>query len=277
VFLNTTLLPFAKQIISFYDQRYGRDENGKLVINPGNALEEVWECTNPAPEIAGLRCILPQLVELASSPDEKQGYARLLKAIPDLPKAVSDDGREFLLPAQTGKRRSNCEKPECYAIFPYRLSGVGLPGLELARETFRLSPKSMKGQPRSNGWVQDSIFAACVGDVDGATRMLVARAKLFDKGSRFPAFWGPNFDWTPDQDHGGVNMIALQQMLMQTDPSSNKIHLCPAWPKAWDCSFKLHAPGQTTVQGKVRNGKVVDLVVTPSARMKDVIDHWSVQ
>ena len=272
-FLNTSLLPFAKQITSFYDNRYPRDDEGKLVISPGNALEEVWACTNPAPEIAGLRFILPQLLELASRPEEQQGYARLLKTIPELPRAVGDEGREYLLPAATGKRRSNCEKPECYAIFPYRLFGVGLPELELARETFRLSPKSMNGQPRSNGWVQDAIFAACVGEVEEAERMLVERSKLHDKNSRFPAFWGPNFDWTPDQDHGGVNMIALQQMLVQTEPASEKIHLCPAWPNKWDCSFKLHAPGPTIIQGKVKAGKVVDLIVTPEARRKDIVIH----
>jgi hypothetical protein len=74
---------------------------------------------------------------------------------------------------------------------------------------------------------------------------------------RFPAFWGPNFDWIPDQDHGEVNMIALQHMLIQTEPYSDKIHLFPAWPKEWDCSFKLHAPGKTIIQGKVKNGKVL--------------------
>jgi hypothetical protein len=272
-FLNTTLLPFAKEITSFYDQRYPRDDKGRLVISPGNALEDVWGCTNPAPEIAGLRFVLPQLIDLASRPEDAEHYTRLLTAIPELPRAVSDEGREYLLPAAIGKRRSNCEKPECYAIFPYRLFGVGLPDLELARETFRLSPRSMKGQQRSNGWVQDAIFAACVGDVESARSMLVTRSKLHDKSSRFPAFWGPNFDWTPDQDHGGVNMIALQQMLMQTDPASAKVHLCPAWPKDWDCSFKLHAPGRTVVQGTVRSGKVVDLVVTPESRKKDIVIH----
>lgn len=272
-FLNGTLLPFAKQITGFYDQRYARDDMGKLVIQPGNALEEVWECRNPAPEIAGLRCILPQLIELAPDPVEKQGYARLLKAVPELPRAVSAEGREFLLPAATGERRSNGEKPECYAIFPYRLFGVGLPGLELARETFRLSPKTMRGQPRANGWVQDPIFAACLGDAPGAARMLVERSKLSDPASRFPGFWGPNFDWTPDQDHGGVNMIALQQMLIQTDPASDKIHLCAAWPREWDVSFKLHAPGATIIEGKVRSGTVVDLIVTPPSRMKDLVIH----
>lgn len=36
-----------------------------------------------------------------------------------------------------------------------------------------------------------------------------------DAGSRFPAFWGPNSDWIPDQDHGSVAAIALQRMLLQ--------------------------------------------------------------
>lgn len=281
-FLNSTLLPFAKQITAFYDQRYPRGSNGKLVIYPGNALEDVWACTNPAPEIAGLRCILPQLIELTAKRPEQETYVRLLQAVPGLPRAVSGEGKEYLLPAQTTQRRSNCEKPECYAIFPYRLFGVGLPELDLARETFRLSPKSMNGKPRSNGWIQDAIFAACLGDAGDAARMLVARSTSpgsdsftgrTDPASRFPAFWGPNFDWTPDQDHGGVNMIALQQMLMQTAPSSPQIHLCPAWPNNWNASFKLHAPGQTIVQGKIQAGKLVDLLVTPQSRRKDVVVH----
>ncbi len=270
-FLNTTLLPFAKEITCFYDNHYKRDNQGKLVIHPANALEDVWNCSNPAPEIAGLRYVLPQLAKLAVLKGDKERYIRLLDEVPNLPKCGAKDGKPHLLPAQTGKRRSNCEKPECYSLFPFRLYGVGLPELELAKETFRRSPKSMNGESRSNGWIQDPIFAACIGDAKEAARMLVARTKLFNKESRFPAFWGPNFDWTPDQDHGSVNMIALQHMLMQTEPNSKKIHLCPAWPKEWNASFKLHAPGKTTVKGNIRNGKVVDLVVTPDSRRKDIV------
>jgi len=120
-FLNSTLLPFAKAITGFYDNRYKRDERGKLVIHPANALEDVQDCTNPAPELAGLRYILPQLIELGSNAQEQATYARLLGAVPDLPRAKSRDGREYLLPAEMGQRRGNCEKPECYALFPYRL------------------------------------------------------------------------------------------------------------------------------------------------------------
>jgi hypothetical protein len=49
------------------------------------------------------------------------------------------------------------------------------------------------------------------------------------------------------------------------------IRLVPAWPKDWNASFKLHAPKNTTVEGRVENGKVTDLKVTPESRSKDVV------
>jgi hypothetical protein len=58
-------------------------------------------------------------------------------------------------------------------------------------------------------------------------------------------------------------------MLLQAD--GRRILLLPAWPKEWEADFRLHAPFQTVVQGKVRKGKVVDLTVTPAERRKDII------
>ena len=71
-------------------------------------------------------------------------------------------------------------------------------------------------------------------------------------------------------------------MLMQCVPpspwgsgvgSSDKIALLPAWPKEWDVSFKLHAPKNTTVECRVKEGQIVELVVTPESRRKDVEIH----
>jgi hypothetical protein len=93
-------------------------------------------------------------------------------------------------------------------------------------------------------------------------------AKLKDSGRRFPAFWGPGFDWAPDHNWGGSGMIGLQEMLMQTD--GKKIYLLPAWPKDWDVHFKLHAPYQTTVEATVKDGKITSLKVWPKEREKDV-------
>ncbi len=118
------------------------------------------------------------------------------------------------------------------------------------------------------GWRQDDIFMAYLGLTDEAREYLVGRARSHDRGERFPAFWGPNYDWTPDQDHGGILMKAVQAMLMQTE--GHDIFLLPAWPEDWDADFKLHAPERTVVEGTVRNGKLETLKVTPEARRKDV-------
>ena len=57
-------------------------------------------------------------------------------------------------------------------------------------------------------------------------------------------------------------------MLLLAD--GDKLVLLPAWPRDWNVHFKLHAPRQTTVEGRVRDGKLVDLVVTPESRRRDV-------
>ena len=51
-----------------------------------------------------------------------------------------------------------------------------------------------------------------------------------------------------------------------------KLLLFGAWPKNWDVDFKLHAPFQTVVRGKVQQGKLVELVVTPPERQADVVN-----
>ena len=64
-------------------------------------------------------------------------------------------------------------------------------------------------------------------------------------------------------------MIGLQEMLLQTN--GEQILLFPAWPKEWNVHFKLHAPGETTVEATLKNGKVTDLKVLPESREKDIV------
>jgi hypothetical protein len=67
-------------------------------------------------------------------------------------------------------------------------------------------------------------------------------------------------------------MIGLQEMLLQTyNNESHGLRLIPAWPSNWTVDFKLHAPFNTTVEGRVQGGKFQELVVTPNERMADVI------
>ena len=158
------------------------------------------------------------------------------------------------------------ENPELYAIFPYRRYAVGKEGLDLARNTF--ANRAIK---ETGGWQQNAIKAACLGLTDEAARLMLQNFNTKNEAFRFPTMWGPNYDWIPDQDHGTVAMSAVQSMLLQCDGTD--IHLFPAWPRNWDVSFKLCAPGNTLIEGVYKNGKLERLVVTPKEREKD-IRNW---
>jgi len=167
-----------------------------------------------------------------------------------------------LLPArEILSKQQNVETPELYAVFPYRLFGAGD---ELALATY--DARAIKG---TGGWRQDAIQAALLGRAGDAARFVARNFSRADPKRRFPAFWGPNYDFTPDQDHGGVAMIALQRMLLASE--GDRMRLFPAWPKNWDVDFQLRAPGRTVVRGLYRNGKLERLTVEPPERRSDLV------
>ncbi len=265
-FLRDTMLPLVDDIVRYFAEHYPEDDNGKIRFHPAQALETWWDCVNPLPEVAGLRFVLQQALKLpegAVGADRKRYWTSVLEKLPPIP-TRTEDGLPMLAPADTFAQLSNVENPELYAIFPYRLYGVGKPDLEVARRA--IEHRRFKGYW---GWQQDETQMAFVGMADEAKQYLVKRFGMKDEGSRFPAFWGPNFDWIPDQDHGGNGMMALQTMLMQWD--DDKILLLPAWPKEWDVEFKLCAPKKTTVEGVYKGGKLLRLDVRPRERREDVV------
>lgn len=263
--LREKVLPLAHEILTFYDQHYPVDERGKIIMEPAQALETWWDCRNPMPEIAGILAVTEKLLELAGEKvgaDEKALWQRMHDKMPELP-TREIDGVRMLAPAERFADKHNIENPELYAVFPYRRIAIGRADIALGIEALN------RREDRGNfGWRQEDIFMAYLGLTDQAREYVVGRAKNWHRESRFPAFWGPNYDWIPDQDHGGVLLKAVQAMLMQTD--GKKIYLLPAWPKDWEVDFKLHAPYRTVVEGQVRNGKITRLKVTPSSRRSDI-------
>ena len=268
-FLKETLLPVVSEIINFYDQHWGRDIKGKILFDPAMALETYNTAINPLPEIVGINKVCSELLKIPSAfVDETQvnGWRRLMEELPEIP-MQEVDGEMILAPAYDYCGKQNVENPELYAIFPYRRFGVGKDELEMARSTF--NKRAIK---ETGGWQQNAIKAALLGLTEEASKLTAQNFNAGTSHYRFPTMWGPNYDWTPDQCHGTVAMSALQRMLVQYD--GDKIHLLPAWPKDWDTKFKLNAPQNTTVEGEVKEGKLVDLIVTPASRRKDVVNIW---
>ena len=278
-FIRETLLPVAEPLIAFFGLHWPkRDVNGKIVFDPSQALETYQTVTNPLPDIAGLHYVLPRLLALpqkTTTNDQRARWQSLLKLLPPIPIAGAN-GKKVMLPAAVHGGDANFENPELYAVFPYKLFGVGSPDLDTGRATFE-----RRANRNNKGWCKDSMQAACLGLGEEAGKLLAARARDINKGAMFPAFWGPNYDWVPDQDHGSNLVSTLQLMLLQYDTATppdlsgktgGKIFLLPAWPKHWSVSFKLHAPQNTIVEGTVDDGKLTSLKVTPKSREADVVN-----
>ncbi|SFC14622.1 hypothetical protein SAMN05421747_10569 [Parapedobacter composti] len=271
-------IPFIESCLRFFDEHYqyrarqrGRrtfDENGHLVIYPGSSAETYKMAYNAATTVAGLQVVSRRMLDLPPLliGDSLRNYLdTLVNRIPPL-SFREVGGKTMLSPAKLWERVNNTEAPQLYPVFPWGQYGIGLPGLDTARNTYWHDPDLLKFRSHI-GWKQDNIFAARLGLTEEATKYTAL--KLQDSGRRFPAFWGPGFDWVPDHNWGGSGMIGLQEMLLQT--VGNQIFVLPAWPADWDVHFKLHAPDSTTVEVMYVNGQITKLDVYPGERRKDVV------
>ena len=273
----TPYLPLIESSLTFFDEHYrqlasrrGRkalDGNGHLILFPGSACETYKMTNNASSTIAALKTVL----ETYGKKEE------MLKTIPPIPlryieikdtlnPTIAPVLKQTISPAVSWERINNVETPQLYPVFPWRIYGVGKEDLDIARNTYFYDPDAIKFCSHT-GWKQDNIWAACLGLTEEAKKLSLA--KLSNGPHRFPAFWGPGYDWTPDHNWGGSGMIGLQEMLLQTN--GNQILLFPAWPKEWDIHFKLYAPGETTVEATLKDGKVTELKVSPESRKKDII------
>ena len=268
--LNADELSFVRSCLRFFDEHYQYlatkrgakklDEGGKLVLYPGSGGETFKGAYNSASTVAALRAVTQTLDEVLGGDSMCQAF---LRRLPEIPMHVVD-GKKMIAPARLWERVQNVESTMLYPVFPWRFYGVGRDSLDVARNTYWYDEYAQ--QFRSYiGWKQDNIFAACLGLTDEAARLTAL--KMEDGPHRFPAFWGPGYDWTPDHNWGGSGMIGMQEMLLQEVGDS--ILLFPAWPVSWDVHFKLHASRNTTIEATLQDGKV-SYTVVPEDRRKFV-------
>ena len=271
-FLKEQVLPMAESVLAYFDTRFKKDDKGKIVLDPTQAVETVVvNVINDAPTTAGLNDISKRLCALPErlvSVEQRAFFTKMKAACPAVPvEEVEIGGKKVreLAPAEKyAKQRSNCENPELYAVWPFRLYALGKPRLEeaIAAYTHRLNHLDV-------GWGYDGNCAALLGLTDEAARIIKVKCANANPAYRWPTTWGPNFDWLPDQNHGCNLLETTQLMLLQSD--GDVIRLLPAWPKDWDVRFKLHAPHRTTVECVYRGGKIEELRVEPESRRKDVV------
>jgi hypothetical protein len=266
-FRDNVLVPFAREVLLFFDKHYLRDSNGKLRLDPAMVLETWWIAVNPAPDVAGLQYCLDELLAMhAGSADDQAHWRRFRAEIP--PVFLREiDGRKAIAPAQEWASRHNSENGELYPVFPFRLFGLGLGTEDIAEWTMK--HRTLKNAFGYRCWTQDQIHWAYAGNAAEAQDGLIHRFRNASTQCRFPLYGSQGPDSCPDFDHFGSGSIALQRMLVQE--AGQKILLLPAWPADWDADFKLHLAHQTVIAGKVAGGKLADWNIEPATRSKDVI------
>jgi hypothetical protein len=296
----TPYLEFLKQVVVLHFEYFGMleerrtgsrwDTDGKLVLDPSHALE-TYHGRNATDVVLALRYNIERLLDLPEDMLESSERARFADWLGRLPEVNfrMRNGRKTISPVVADEAKmGNVELPQLYPTFPWPLYTVGKPDLQVAIDTWRFGMdrfqqdwlKSESGFPARDewyGWTQQAIFLARMGLTEDARAYLVKKladargGNTFETDSRmrFPTFWGPGFDWSPDHNWGGSGMIALQEMLLQT--TDDRIFVLPAWPADWDVDFKLHAPMNTVVRCRYRNGAIESVEVSPKEREGDLI------
>jgi hypothetical protein len=276
-FLRRRLIPMAESVLRYFDTRFRKDAKGRIVLDPTQVVETYWEgVVNDMPSTAGLISVTERLRTLPHlTKAQRTFFERMRASCPELPIEVDQGGRELAPAQRCVPKRSNVENGELYAVWPFRLVTLSQPALLAeAKRAYE-----HRGNHLDVGWGYDGNVAALLGMTDEAERILEAKVRNSNPAYRWPATWGPNFDWLPDQNHGGNLLHQTQLMLLQGDPleQGGEIRILPAWPKVWDVDFSLRAPGKTTVRCVARRGRIVSVEVTPANRLKDVKwpEGWS--
>ena len=266
-FRDDVLVPFAREVLLFFDKHYPRDAGGKVRLDPAMVLETWWIAVNPAPDVAGLQFCLDELLAMkAGSPTDQAAWRRFRAEIP--PIHLRDiEGRKAIAPAREWKLRRNSENGELYPVFPFRCFGLGLGTKDIAAWTMK--HRMLKNAFGYRCWTQDQIHWAYAGNAAEAGDGLVHRYRSASTECRFPMYGRSGPDSCPDFDHFGAGSTALQRMLAQE--AKGKILLLPAWPADWDVDFKLHLEKNTVIRGKVVGGTLTDWTVQPASRKADVV------
>lgn len=259
-------IPWIESCLRFFDEHYqymarkrgikALTGDGKLILYPGAACETYKMAYNSTSTIAALYTVTSRLLELSGNyldSVQRSYYEQFLNRLPEI-RTRQIDGHTTIAPAWSWERINNVESPQLYPVFPWGIYGLNKPRLETALNTYFYDPDVVRFRDYT-GWKQDAIWAARLGLTEEARNLITK--KFQNSGLRFPAFWGPGFDWTPDHNWGGSAMIALQEMLLQTDGDNALI--LPALPSGWDVHFKLNAPNNTIIECKYIKGKIEKL------------------
>jgi hypothetical protein len=274
-YLMNKIWPIANDFITYYETRYPHNKDRTLKIYPASSLESFSYGTNPTPTVVGLYFALPRLeklfflVKVEAFEPMCRNLVKILQPVSVRPGM----GEKVISVEEKCGRHINVNQRDLYAVYPFRLYTVGTSHLKTGQYSFE-HPNFSDSTQHSYGsmsfikmtgtneirsifsWNQTGVQAAYLGLKAYTKEILVRSAMANDERYRFPSFYGPNYDYTSDDDHLSVINMTMQSMILQC--KGKEICILPAWPTDWNAKFKLYAVSNTTVEGIFENGEMVN-------------------
>lgn len=247
--------PLMREVVRFYLTYATEDENGFLQIEHANSLENQWDTTNPAPDLAAMRVLFPLVADLAAERGDGALAAQLRAAIPKLPpfRLVQRNGEEVIAWSATDEPSKNSQNPDLEAVWPWGLFGDGSgEGDALAARTFR-----NRVYPQAYDWGMDATWAARLG-LPGEVRSLLLQGvrdfQIYPNGFSFFGKGGnPAQEDSFYQEHNGVIAVALHEALVQS--YDGLVRVAPAWPAQWSADAALQIEGGHRLSTRIRGGR----------------------
>ncbi len=88
-FLQSEALPMAESVLKYFDTRFHKTDDGKIILSPTQSVETYWnDVTNDMPCVAGLTDITTRLCALPEalvSPGQHTFFAKMKAACPAIP------------------------------------------------------------------------------------------------------------------------------------------------------------------------------------------------
>lgn len=267
-FLRREAYPVIRGVCEFLAGLLRKESDGRYHLDPANALETWWMVRDPADTLAGVRAVFPEFLRLSEryglDSELRNRCTAILAALPEPALGLwGEDGKidakaDVYAPAAASgasHRRSNCENPALYRVYPFGLSGIGSADYPLACRTFEQRICRL-----AHGWSMDAVWAARLGLRDQACSLAAQHAERFQRfryggwTSNDSRVFPGGLSAAPFLDAGGLSAFALNEILLQSH--GGVLRIAPAVAKDWSGAFRLRAEGGFLVAAEFRNGEV---------------------
>jgi alpha-L-fucosidase 2 len=250
-FLRDTAYPYMREAVKFYCGKLSYDATAKqYYMANSNAHETYWGVKNAITDLAAVRMLFPPTIAASKSLNldaslRTQWQTVLDNLVPYKTETVNGNQRYLAYDPPTVSQ-NNGENITCELAWPYDISGLGRPDLQIAINSWNSRPN-----PYSNVWSPDAIQAARLGMGDNA---FTGIKRMLASYQNYPNGFTNNSNGV--FEFIGVHPIAMNESLLHG--YSDTIHVFPATPgdASFNGKFTLAAKGGFLVSSEKEAGDI---------------------